>query len=362
MRETVGNFRDPTLLASIMSRLARAAPTAPLTFMHVCGTHEHAIGRIGLRKLLPPGIRVVAGPGCPVCVCPPAEIDLAARLALEHDVTVATFGDMLHVPGRISLADAKAQGADIRVVRSVHDATELARQTPSREVAMLAIGFETTASTFAAAALAAPPANFSLLTALRCIPPALDALLALEGLSIDGFLLPGHVLTVAGTAAYEAFVGRSGIPAAVAGFEPVDVVWGLEQLVTQCARREARLVNAYARAVRPAGNTRAQELMEQAFETTDVPWRGLGTIPRSGLTLRAPWRALDARRRFGVVPDPNVPDSLPGCECGKVMVALKEPEECVLFGHACSPETPRGPCMVSAEGTCRSRYLYREPT
>ena len=353
-----GRYSDPGAVQALAEELRRLAPPRELTFMHVCGTHENAIARHGLRRLLPPSVHVIAGPGCPVCVCPPTDIQMAVELCQRPGVTVATFGDMVRVPGRLSLEQARALGGDVRVVLGAHGAVELARREPDREVVLLAVGFETTACTVAAAALADPPNNLSMLVSQRIIPPALDALLALPDLSLDGFLLPGHVLTVTGIEPFEPFARRSGLPAVVAGFEPLDVMMGLQQLTLMAARGRAGAVNGYRRAVRPGGNPAARAAIDRAFEVVDAPWRGLGEIPASGLALRD--TGLDARQRFGLVPDPDLPDCLPGCRCGEVMVGRIEPEECGLFGTSCSPMDPRGPCMVSAEGTCRSRYLYRE--
>ena len=350
-------FRDPRLLSSLTRQLDALADGRELTFMHVCGTHENAIARHGLRRLLPPGVRVIAGPGCPVCVCPPGDIQMAADLALQG-VTVATFGDMLRVPGRISLEQARARGGDVRVVLGAHDAVEIARAEPDRQVVMLAVGFETTACTVAAAALAGPPDNFSLLCSHRLIPPALEALLDRDDICLDGFLLPGHVLTVTGLEPYAPIARQSGAPAVVAGFEPVDVMHGLGQLLRLAGSGVA--FNAYPRAVRPGGNRQARAAIDRAFEPVDARWRGLGEIPESGLKLRAEVAHLDAVQRFGLAPPSDLPDDLPGCRCAEVMVGLAEPETCPLFAGACTPEMPGGPCMVSAEGTCRSRYLYRE--
>ena len=328
--------------------------------MHVCGTHENAIARHGLRQRLPAGVRVTAGPGCPVCVCPPPDIQMAAELAVEHGAVVATFGDMLRVPARLSLERARTLGGDVRVVLGAHDAVQIARQEPDRQVVMFAVGFETTSCTVAAAVVAEPPANFSLLTSHRVIPPALEALLCVEDLDLDGFLLPGHVLTVTGLEPYVPFARRSGLPAVVAGFEPVDVMLGLRDLVRLAVEERSEAHNAYTRAVLPGGNPRAQARVDRVFERADVRWRGLGTIPGSGLKLRQEYAHLDAMRRFGLQPATDLPDDLPGCRCGEVMVGRLDPADCPLFGSVCTPEDPQGPCMVSAEGTCRSRYLYRE--
>lgn len=360
MSDPLEPFRDPGRLRSLTHRLHGLDADRPLTFMHVCGTHENAIGRFGIRSLLPAWLRVIAGPGCPVCVCPPAEIDAAVRLATDHGVILTTFGDMVRVPGRISLAEARARGADVRVVRGVHEVATLAADHPERQVVMLAVGFETTACTTAAAVLAGPPDNFGLIGAHRLIPPALHALLGLQELRLDGFLLPGHATTVTGTADYEAFATASGLPAAVAGFEPVDILLAVERLATLAVHGQVAVANAYARAVRPEGNPCARQAIDEVFEPAAAAWRGLGVIPASGLALRAPYRKFDALTRFGVTLDPDLPDSLPGCACGRVMVGLTEPEACPLFDAACTPTSPRGPCMVSQEGTCRSRFVYRE--
>lgn len=359
----LARYRDPALLARLAGRLSTLEPGRELCFMHVCGTHENAMARNGLRGLLPPWLRVIAGPGCPVCVCPPADIDLAVRLAVDHGVIVATYGDMVHVPGRMSLAQARARGGDVRVVYGAADAVRIAGENPDRPTVLLAVGFETTACTTAAALEADPPPSFSLLLSHRLIPPALRALLAMEEIRTDGFLLPGHVLTVTGSRPYEPIAAESDLPMVVAGFEPVDILLGLLRLVEQALGQpgaRGRVVNSYPRAVRREGNQRAVAAMERVFEPAEARWRGLGSIPASGLRLRGTYHDRDALERFGLVPDPDLPESLPGCLCAQVMVGLKEPEECGLFGAGCNPDTPHGPCMVSFEGTCRNRYLYQE--
>ncbi len=353
-------FRAPEIAAELVRRLHAQSPARPLTFMHVCGTHEAAIGRFGLRQVLPPWLRVIAGPGCPVCVCPPADIDLAVRLALDRRAVVATFGDMLRVPGRVSLAEARAQGGDVRVILSAADAVDIARREPDREVVLFAIGFETTACTIAAAVRTARLPNFSVLSAQRLVPPALDALLTLEGLNLDGFLLPGHVLTVTGAEPYLDFCRKSGKPAAVAGFEAVDIVLGLEQLVQLHMAGRADIANAYPRAVRPGGNPAARAAIAEVFRPVGARWRGLGLIPDSGLALQPALAGLDALQRFDLAPDESLAECLPGCRCGDVMIGRLDPVDCPLFAKRCTPATPCGPCMVSHEGTCRSRYLYRE--
>lgn len=367
MPASVPSFRDPRAVAGFVRELrALTPPPRAITCMHVCGTHESAVARFGLRGLLPEWLRLIAGPGCPVCVCPAEEIARAARLALEPGVVLASFGDMVRVPGHPSLEEARGRGGDVRVVLGVDDAVELARAEPDREVVFFAVGFETTACTTAAALLCEPPANFSVLCAHRRIPPALEALLALEDVAVDAFLLPGHVIAVAGLGEYERAVREGGRPAAVAGFEPLDVLLGLRELVRMSRDGSAELVNVYRRAVRPEGNPRAREAMDRAFRVIDAAWRGLGVIPGSGYDLREEFATHDARRRFAPLLArtaaglaSHAPD-LHGCRCGDVMVGRIDPSDCRLFAAACTPESPQGACMVSAEGTCRTRYLFRE--
>ena len=291
-------WRDPKLLSPLLRDISRHAGGRRLVFMHVCGTHENALGRFGLRTVLPESVRLLAGPGCPVCVCPESVVSRAARLSLVPGITVATFGDMVRVPGHPSLAEARARGGAVQVVMGVSEAWEYARAHPGEEVVFLAVGFETTACTVAAALLAGPPPNACVLAAHRLIPPALAALLRMPELQLDGFLLPGHVLAVAGREEYERFAEAAGRPCAIAGFEPADILLGLRALVTSAERSEAGVVNAYARAVRPEGNPRAREAIDRAFRVIDAEWRGLGTIPASGLAVRDEWREHDASIRF----------------------------------------------------------------
>jgi hydrogenase expression/formation protein HypD len=354
-------LREPTALRALADRLRGVVQEQELCFMHVCGTHENVISRHGLRSLLPPGLRVIAGPGCPVCVCPPADIDLAVRAAAERGATVTTFGDMMYVPGRTSLAETRASGGDVRVVQGPAHAVDIARADPERQVVFLAVGFETTSCTVSAALLADPPPNFSVIVSHRLIPPALDALLEMEGLQIHGFLLPGHVIAVTGLEDYEPIAERSRKPMVVGGFEPADILLALIRLAEIARDPDApRVDNAYPRAVRKRGNRAAAGAIQRAFRPDDGRWRGLGVIPGSALALRPELEHLDALPRLGLEPDPSLPETLPGCQCGEVMIGLVEPEQCRLFGTGCTPGSPRGPCMVSLEGTCRSRYLYRE--
>lgn len=363
-KELLAGYRDAGAVRRLAETIAELDPGRPLRLMHVCGTHENALCQFGLRDLLPAWVKLVAGPGCPVCVCPAADLDLAARLAVDAKVTLATFGDVVRVPARISLLEARAGGADVRVVYGVDDAVRLAQAEPGREVVFFAVGFETTACTTAAALARELPRNFSILASHRLVPPALEALLASEGEALDGFILPGHVLAVAGLADYRALAERRGAPMAVAGFEPIDLLLAVEHLARRARERAGgfagpeAVFNGYARLVREEGNPAARRRMDEVFEPADAAWRGIGSIPGSGLRVRARFAAHDAQRRFGLAPDPALRDVHPGCRCGEVLLGRVEPEECPLFGTACHPERPVGPCMVAFEGTCHARFRH----
>jgi hydrogenase expression/formation protein HypD len=344
-------------LGRLAAELRSEAPPG-LTFMEVCGTHTMAIARYGLRQLLPDGVRLISGPGCPVCVTAMADLDRVLALARLPEVTLVTFGDLIRVPAsRGSLAAERAAGADVRVVYSPSDAVRIAAAEPARQVVFAGIGFETTAPTTAAVLLearAAGLANFSLLSLHKTMPLPLRALLDLGETPISGFLLPGHVSVITGTACYEFLAREYGIAGVVAGFEARDVLEALLMLVRQ---PEPRIAIQYTRAVRPEGNVVAQRLLEQVFEPSDADWRGLGVIPGSGLALREEYADVDAARRFDVDAGPSLEP--PGCRCGEVLRGVTDPAACALFGTRCTPEDPVGACMVSSEGACAARYRYR---
>ncbi|HOT22967.1 MAG TPA: hydrogenase formation protein HypD [Thermoleophilia bacterium] len=329
-----------------------------LTYMEVCGTHTMAIARFGLRDLLPSGMRLISGPGCPVCVTATADLDKAVALARLPEVTLTTFGDLVRVPAsRSSLAAARAAGADVRVVYSARDAVEIAAAEPDRQVVFAGIGFETTAPTVAAALLEAQArglSNFCVLSMHKTMPLALKALLELGETDITGFILPGHVSVVTGSGCYEFLAREYGVGGAIAGFEAYDVLQALLLLVRQT---EPAITIEYGRAVRPEGNVVAQRLMAQVFEPCDADWRGLGVIPGSGLRIRDGFAAFDAERRFTV--DAGEPLEPTGCRCGEVLRGVLDPAACGLFGRRCTPEDPIGACMVSSEGACAARYRYR---
>ena len=355
---TFSVFRDPELARGVVRELGGLKSTEAVKLMHVCGTHENAIARYGLRDLMPPWLTVIAGPGCPVCICPASDIQMAVDLALEHGVCLTTFGDMFRVPARRSLADARSDGGDVRVVFSVMDAVNLARQEPNLQVVFFAVGFETTAVTTAAAALTDPPENFTLLVSHRLVPSALEALALTTELGVKGLLLPGHVTTVMGTEEYRVFPEKYGIPVTVGGFEPADVLLALLSLAHMALTGEARLENLYPRAVKAGGNVKARQALWTVFERCDAHWRGIGLVPGTGLALRSEFASLDAVTRYGLTPDLSLEELKPGCLCGEVMLGKSEPSACKLFATACTPEDPYGPCMVSMEGTCRNWFKY----
>jgi hydrogenase expression/formation protein HypD len=338
--------------------------------MHVCGTHERSVHRFGLRDLLPPNVKIVAGPGCPVCVCPLSDLAAARELALRPGFILASFGDMLSVPGpEGSLAEARGLGAELRVVYSASDALLLARANPDKELVFFSIGFETTTAPTAAilAGLAASPQrNFSLVSSNRVVPEALDFLLSSGELPVDGLLLPGHVSVIIGSEAYRFLVDRHRVPCAIAGFEPVDLLSAILAILEQRRAGTAELRNSYSRAVLPGGNEKARALLAEVYEPCDAEWRGLGVLPGTGLRLRPAFSAYDARAKFGLgegraggsrggVPAESQDGS---CRCARVMVGLEEPSSCPRFAVDCLPESPVGPCMVSDEGTCRIRYEF----
>ena len=353
-------LRDPRAAASLARAISEHQLDRPVTIMHVCGTHEHTIAREGIRSFLPDGLRLVAGPGCPVCVCPAGDIDLAAAAAEIDGAILTTFGDMFRVPAtRGSLEEMRAAGRDVRVVYSPIDAVALAKTNPDREVVFMAVGFETTAGPIAAALLSDPPENFSLIASLRLVPPVMRFLLERGAGGVDGFLLPGHVSVVLGRSGYR-FLEELGAPGAIAGFEAADVLLGIRELIVMLeAGPPFRVANCYRRVVSEEGNARVRAAIGRVFTEADASWRGIGRIARSGLRLSGEYERFDAVRRFSLSPPAGATDVPPGCLCHRVILGEAEPEECPLFGEACTIRRPVGPCMVSSEGTCRARFEYR---
>lgn len=363
MVKYLSEFRDPELAAGVLRRIEQIS-TKPVSFMEVCGTHTVSISRNGLRQALPDNIRLLSGPGCPVCVTANADIDRMIAIAQEPDVIMTTFGDMIKVPGSYSsLAKEKAAGADIRIVYSTRDAVKLAQDNPDRRVVFYGVGFETTTPTVAMSIIEAERLgvpNYSVLSVHKVVPPAMKALLDLGEVKLDGFLCPGHVSVVIGTKPYEFIPRDYGVPCVVAGFEPLDILEGVLMLVEQVERGEAKVENAYTRLVTEEGNPVAVAAIDKVFEPTDAAWRGLGVIPGSGLKIRDEFAAFDAARIFAGVEVPPVEEHK-GCRCGDVLRGVIYPYECALFGRVCLPEHPIGPCMVSGEGSCAAYYRYDEP-
>ncbi len=354
-------FHDRDRTRALARQLARTVRKSGrgFTVMEVCGTHTHAIAAAGLRRLLPESVRVISGPGCPVCVTPVDYMDHAVALARRQGTIICTFGDLLRVPStRSSLEVERAAGADVRIVYSARDAVQIARDAPDRDVVFLGVGFETTLPTIAAAIGEAERdrvPNFNVLAGGKLIEPPLRALLDDGEVAVDAFLLPGHVSVILGAAFYSFLADEYHVPCAIAGFAPVDVMLALNEIAEQRAKGEARVANLYSRVVTTAGNRSALEWMEHIFTPVDTRWRGLGEIPRSGLALRPEFSHRDAAR-FDVEVDDSVEPI--GCRCGEVLKGTIAPPECPLYGSACTPDAPVGACMVSSEGTCSAWYRY----
>jgi len=358
----IDEFRDKTGAIAIIDRI-RKVSRRPVNIMEICGTHTHSISRYGIREALPPTIRLISGPGCPVCVTSAADINRVIDFSRSHkDAIIATFGDMMRVPGSTSsLQEQRAHGGDIRVVYSPLGALEIARANPGREVVLYAVGFETTAPTVAATILEAGEAgikNLSVLSLHKLTPPAMRALLDAGEVRIDGFIAPGHVTAIIGAGAYEFLSTEYDSPCVVAGFEPMDALLGILMLVTQLEEGRCTTEIEYDRVVTREGNRKAQSIIGEVFTPADSLWRGIGVIPMSGLALRDKYAEFNAEKRFDI---PAGVDAEPaGCRCALVLKGLITPDECPLFGKACTTGTPVGPCMVSSEGTCSAYYKYRK--
>lgn len=365
MNNWIDPFRNPEVARALAARIQglgnRLVPhrTNPIRIMEVCGSHTMAIARYGLRDLLPAGIDLISGPGCPVCVTDTGYLDTAIDLA-RKGVLIATFGDMLNVPGsETTLGRVRAEGARIEVCYSPAESLTLARQNPGCEVVFLAIGFETTIAPVISiidVARTEHIKNLSLLVAFKLIPPALALLKADPDLAIDAFLCPAHVSAIIGAQAYTFLTGPGGIPCVIAGFEPLDILMGIDHILRQIENGEARVENVYARVVRETGNLRAQALIRKILEPVSTPWRGIGILPDSGLALRSEYADFDAPRKLGLSPRVSAPPT--ACRCGDVIKGKLHPPQCPMFGRSCNPDHPVGPCMVSAEGSCAAAYKY----
>ena len=356
----VDEYRDARAAAGYAAALRRIT-TRPWTLMEVCGGQTHAIVKFGVDELLPPGVTLVHGPGCPVCVTPLELIEKALEIAATPGVIFCSFGDMLRVPGRQKdLLSIKAEGGDVRIVYSPLDAVELAARTPDREVVFFAVGFETTAPANAMAVYQAAErglANFSLLVSHVLVPPAMEAILSSPASRVQGFLAAGHVCTVMGYTEYEPLARQYRVPIVVTGFETLDILQGVYMCVKQLEEGRTEVENQYSRAVRRDGNVRAQQLIRTVFQVVPRKWRGVGEIPASGLGLADAYARFDAERRFGVAG--HTADEPTECLSGSIMQGLLKPHECPAFGLRCTPEQPLGATMVSSEGACAAYYRYR---
>lgn len=330
----------------------------PIKLMHVCGTHEHTISKYGLRTLLPQKLEILSGPGCPVCVCPAADIDKAIELGKRENTIITTFGDMIRVPAsNLSLAELKAEGADVRIVYGPHDAIKIANDNPEKEIIFFAIGFETTAPLIGYELQNEPPSNFSVICAYKLIPAALELLISQSQLRIDGFLSPGHVSTIIGLEPFRIFSDAYKVPNVIAGFEPNDVLLGILMLLQQIKNKKFETLNEYSRVVKPEGNKVAQNIIADVFQSVSSPWRGIGRVLDGGLAIRDKYEQFDADKKFDIKIEKSQ-DIPPGCSCHLVMVGKIYPTECELFKTSCTPLNPIGPCMVSMEGTCSIYYKY----
>jgi hydrogenase expression/formation protein HypD len=376
-------FRSEPQARALVERI-HALVDAPVSLMEVCGTHTVAISRFGLRSLMPKRLRLLSGPGCPVCVTPVGDIDLAIAAARDPRVVLATFGDMMRVPGsRTSLEKERAEGRDVRMVYSPLEALDIAAANPALEVVLVGVGFETTSPTIAATVLEAERrcvGNFSVLPFFKLVPPALAMLARVPGRKLDGFICPGHVSTVIGADAYEPIAREHDMPCVVVGFEPLDILAGIVMLLEQVRAirtrgATARVETEYCRAVTREGNRAAQELLARVFAVCDAAWRGIGVIPASGYAFDGSMRRFDARERLAEgagaggssasvararARDGSAPDT--GCICGDIMLGLKLPTDCPLFAERCTPRDPVGPCMVSSEGACAAFFKYETRT
>lgn len=357
----ISEYRDKELCEMLIEKIW-VKSKKEIRLMEVCGTHTMSIARNGIRQLLPKNINLISGPGCPVCVTSQQEIDQFLKLAEFENVIITTFGDLMRVPGsHSSLQKERANGADVRVVYSTLDCLQIAEKNPIKEIVFLGVGFETTAPTIAAAILEAQKRNvknFSVISGHKLVPPAMVALLENKTVNLNGFICPGHVSVIIGAQAYELIVEKFHVPCVIAGFEPVDILQSLYMLVAQIENNHAEVEIAYKRGVNYEGNIKARKVLDQVFESSDVDWRGIGTIPQSGLKIRDEFQAFDAQNRFDLtVKDVQEPK---GCACGEILSGTKNPFECPLFVNDCTPDDPIGPCMVSTEGTCAAYYKYHQ--
>jgi hydrogenase expression/formation protein HypD len=360
LQQELKAFKDPALAKGLVESIAKLVPEGGANLMEVCGTHTVTIARNGIKGLMPEGVRLLSGPGCPVCVTSNHDIDKVIALARVPEVTIATFGDMTRVPGSTSsLLAEQAAGRSVEIVYSPLDALRLASENPQRQIVFVGVGFETTTPLVAMAikrAKAAGLTNFSVYGAHKNMPGALETIVANPDLKLDALILPGHVSTIIGVEPYRFLAEKYGIPGVITGFEPNDVLQGIAMIMRQLHEGRAEIEIAYARGVMPEGNPVAMAAIDEVFETCNATWRGLGEIAGSGYKIREEFAQFDAMRKFE--PEVEVPVEPKGCRCGDVLRGIMPPSECPLFRRVCTPENPVGPCMVSSEGSCAAYFRY----
>ncbi len=355
-------YRDKDVVNILTKKIRTLAERSNETvrIMHVCGTHEHDLVKAGLRSLLPKNIDLIAGPGCPVCVCSAQDIDEVLWIADNHNVTITTFGDMMRVPSSTeSLYQAQGRGVNIQIVYGVSDAIKLAEKNPETEFVFFSVGFETTSCVTAAEVVRTKLPNFSIYSSHKVVPPAMELLLQRDDLEFDGFLAPGHVSTIIGAKPYEFIPEKYNFPVSIAGFEPVDILLGIHAVLKQIIEGTARVDNVYKRYVKQEGNSAALRIVEDAFVLSDARWRGLGVWPGTGHEINDKYAHIDAKKKFDI---PNLPteDLRDGCICDEILIGKSKPQKCKLFNKSCRPDYPIGACMVSHEGTCNVAATYEE--
>lgn len=354
----IDEYRDKTIVQEILKKISDVA-TEPMTFMEVCGGHTMSIQKFGIPSLLPENVKLISGPGCPVCVSDRKYIDQAIAYSRLPDVIITTYGDLIRVPGSSSSLDLeKARGGQIKIVYSVLDAIQIAERNPEKKIIFLGIGFETTSPSTAAGILKAKEKNlnnFFVYSSHKIMPPAMAAIID-EGVNLDGYIGPGHVSTISGTAIYQGIPEKYGLGVVISGFEPVDLLKAIYMLVLQKVQRSPKVEIAYSRVVKPEGNLKALQLLNEVFELKDDWWRGLGVLPKSGMQLKEHYSRFDAEVMLNVEVEPTREDK--GCICGDILKGTQAPRDCKLFGKACIPENPVGACMVSSEGACHAFYKY----